>query len=590
MKNIKCLLATTKMKTPNIKYLTAGLAFFVLNVQLHAQLSFAPAVDYDVGITPHAVVTADVNGDGNVDLISANQYANTLTVLTNNGGGGFGSNATLNVGSYPLSVTAADVNGDGNFDLVSANGSDSSLSIFTNNCIGGFMLKATVALSVNSAPGAMACADIDDDGKADLICATAGYLGLTVLTNDGSGGFVIKAIPPVGSRPASVKAADVNGDGKVDLVSVGGSGELTVLTNNGSGDFVFSSAPPIVGASVVAADVNGNGKVDLVGADGYGDTLTVLTNTGSGGFAQSSSQFVSSSGSITAANINVDGKADLIYPFANFLIVMTNNGSGGFSQANMLAVGSYPASVSLVITADANSDGKEDLIYALNGSNTLSVILNTSSPLFASVNTNLLTDTNYTFIGPTNVSLATGFPNGSIFYTLDGSEPDFGSHFYQSPFVVGRSSLLRAVAYSADFLQSGEMPPIAFNIIPVYGINYLSSPGGNVSANPSANTYQTGVSVNLQATPNAGWKFLNWLGDCSGSNTNATLTMDMGKAVQAVFGTTFGTTITGNGTVTVDPVSGWYPYGTTVRLTLIPPPAICLALGATPPPVSTRIR
>ena len=64
----------------------------------HAQLSFTTNT-YNVGNQPYSVVAADVNGDGKLDLISANHGGNTLTVLTNNGSGGFGSNATLHVGS-----------------------------------------------------------------------------------------------------------------------------------------------------------------------------------------------------------------------------------------------------------------------------------------------------------------------------------------------------------------------------------------------------------------------------------------------------------------------------------------------------------
>jgi hypothetical protein len=91
-----------------------------------AQVSFAPAANYVVGTTPQDVIAADVNEDGKLDLISANSQTfagqpSTLTVLTNNGSGVFGSNATLNVGSGPSSVVAADVNGDGRLDLISAN-------------------------------------------------------------------------------------------------------------------------------------------------------------------------------------------------------------------------------------------------------------------------------------------------------------------------------------------------------------------------------------------------------------------------------------------------------------------------------------
>ena len=83
--------------------------------------SFTLATAPGVGALPRSVVALDVNGDGKLDLVSANTGGNTLTVLTNNGSGIFGSNATLTVGSGPVSVIAMDVNGDGWLDLVCAN-------------------------------------------------------------------------------------------------------------------------------------------------------------------------------------------------------------------------------------------------------------------------------------------------------------------------------------------------------------------------------------------------------------------------------------------------------------------------------------
>ena len=87
---------------------------------------------YPVGNTPYAVVPADVDGDGSIDLITPNHGDNTLTVLTNNGAGVFGSNTTLNVGSGPESMTAADINGDGRMDLIAGNWNDGTLTVLTN--------------------------------------------------------------------------------------------------------------------------------------------------------------------------------------------------------------------------------------------------------------------------------------------------------------------------------------------------------------------------------------------------------------------------------------------------------------------------
>lgn len=106
---------------------------------------------------------------------------NTLTVLTNDGSGGFALNATLTVGHGAAWVAAADVNGDGSMDLISANSGDNTLTVLTNNGSGIFTLAATIA--VGALPFCVTAADVNRDGRLDLITANRTANTLSVVTN-----------------------------------------------------------------------------------------------------------------------------------------------------------------------------------------------------------------------------------------------------------------------------------------------------------------------------------------------------------------------------------------------------------------------
>ena len=358
-----------------MKQILTLIALCVLNPQLQAQVSFTLSSSPHVGSQARSVVAADVNGDGKVDLVSGNNTANSFSVLTNNGNGGFVLASTPGV-STPVSVTAADVNSDGKLDLACANAGDNTLSVMTNNGSGDFVLAS--APGVGSDPFSVVAADVNGDGKLDLINANLGDNTLTVLTNNGSGGFMLASTLGVGSAPSSVTAVDVNGDGKLDLINANaGVNTLSVLTNDGSGGFVLASTLNVGSfpVAVTAADVNGDGKVDLISANRNANTLSVLSNDGSGGFVLASTAGVGSSpSSVTAADINGDGKVDLVSANVSdsTLSVLTNDGSGGFVLASTPGAGFSPRSG---VAADVNGDGKLDLISA-NVDNTLSVLMN----------------------------------------------------------------------------------------------------------------------------------------------------------------------------------------------------------------------
>lgn len=359
------------------------------------------------------VAVADVSGDGKPDLISANYGVNTLTVLTNNGTGGFALASSPSLATSPRWVATADVNGDGKMDLISANfggGGGNTLSVLTNNGSGGFGLAALPV--VTNAPYSVVAVDVNGDGKVDLISANTDNK-LTVLTNNGTGGFGLAASPSLGGNPRSITAF-TNVNGRVDIISANqNNNNLSLMTNNGNGGFAFAAF--LSGGNqplqVAAVDVNRDGKMDLVSANYGNNTLSVWTNNGNGGFALSSSPGVGSQPFfVAAADVNGDGKPDLIS--ANYgdstLTVLTNDGKGGFVLAITLTGANHPESVA---AADVNGDGKPDLISANSGNDTVSIWLNSTPFPVSPQNATGTAVISYGFVVSVNVN------NGGFGYT-----------------------------------------------------------------------------------------------------------------------------------------------------------------------------
>lgn len=173
-------------------------------------------------------------------------------------------------------------------------------------------------------------------------------------------------------------------------------------------------------------------------------------------------------------------------------------------------------------------------------------------------------------LGQVSVTILTTFPNGSIFYALDGSPPSYLSTLYGGPFEVHRTVTLRAIAYDSNFIAAREADPVQIYVTPTHTLDVSTAGGGSVSLVPSSGPYGSNVVVTLFANPEPGWTFLQWLGDASGSVQATNMPMIRDRCVQAVFGTTLSTIVTGPGTVRVDPTVSFFPYGSIARLTAVP--------------------
>jgi NOL1/NOP2/fmu family ribosome biogenesis protein len=171
------------------------------------------------------------------------------------------------------------------------------------------------------------------------------------------------------------------------------------------------------------------------------------------------------------------------------------------------------------------------------------------------------------------VALTAPFPNALIFYTLDGSVPSAASDFYSGPLIVSNAVVVRALAYNPVDFSSVEMAPAAVNLWTAFHLFVTTTSGGMVSNAPPGGFYVSNTVVTLTALPAAGWEFLNWTGDASGTSSNLSLVMNRDKSVTAQFGLipryTLAAATVGSGVVSGNTQSN-YLRGTTVCLTATP--------------------
>jgi hypothetical protein len=175
-------------------------------------------------------------------------------------------------------------------------------------------------------------------------------------------------------------------------------------------------------------------------------------------------------------------------------------------------------------------------------------------------------------VGQIQVQVETSFPNGKIFYTLNGSAPTTNSLAYSAPFAVGANSTLRVAAFSSNIGRSAEADPLSLLITPAFAVNSTVVGEGMVTVNPKQPGYAANSSVQLTAVPALGWAFSRWSGDLQGTNHNATLFVNANKTVSAHFVRLWNlvVSVTIGGGVSREPNLAAYPDGTTVLLKATP--------------------
>ena len=475
---------------------------------VQAQSYLFNRADFPIGLGPSAVIIADFNGDGRLDLAVANQADNTVSILLGIPGGTFAPERSYATGTSPAGLISADFNGDGKLDLAVVNYLDNTVSVLLGNGDGTFQPHTDYATGIQ--PFAVVAADFNGDGKIDLAIANADLMvgstpTVSILLGNGDGSFAAQTPVVVGAQPMWLASGDFNGDGKVDLITSNiGDGTVTVLLSNGNGTFTRVDSPSglIPGPNrteLAVGDFNGDGKLDVV-VSSESAQLFLLLGNGDGSFQPPAIISNSVAGGfyvLLAGDFNHDGKLDLAQQ-AGELMVLLGNGDGTFQSPVASPLGL--STVTSLATADFNGDGAPDLVATDINLNSVDVFLGNGDGTFG-VATFVPLTTNYYFNdaavvadfngdGKLDLAIAeANFPNGQISVQLGNGDGTFQPPIISPLTIQGINN--NGVMVVGDFNGDGKPDLVILDDYST-GFEVLMGNGGG--------TFQTPVNTPLSYT------------------------------------------------------------------------------------------
>lgn len=350
---------------------------------------------------PNDIFFADFNGDGKIDLAghfddnrirvylaSGNTFLAPVALVTPDAVYGAAANV------------AGDLNGDGRPEIVSVNGNDNTVTVYLNNGDGSFQTGVYYNNqgSLYMASYAAAIADVNGDGKNDLIVDNAYNGSLGVFRGNGDGTLTLPTVAyATGGYPWTTPlVADFNGDGLIDIIEADDYFSLAYLQGYGDGSFRASLSYPLPQSnglytftnSVAAGDFNGDGRADVVsGQDGDSAApgVSVYLANPDGTLQPGVNYGAGDLDYVTVADFNGDGKLDIAATdVGNGVVqIFLGKGDGTFTLGQSFATdtASGPGPTNL-ITGDFNKDGKVDLAIANSASRTVGVLFGNGDGTF----------------------------------------------------------------------------------------------------------------------------------------------------------------------------------------------------------------
>lgn len=279
--------------------------------------SFSTSISYTSGGSLDAVELIDVDQDGVVDVVAADNTG-AAQIFLGNGDGTFGAASSVVLASSPFDIESGDFDKDGDLDLVSISRGNGELHILSGNGDGTFSVTSTLAYSGTSGES-IAVADFNSDGNLDIAASVYISSEVAIFLGNGDGTFGAESVLDTGdgsSFTSRITHGDFDNDGIVDLAVTNlGDDHAVVYSGVGNGTFQATATIAMGGETkgIAAADLNGDGNLDITTSNVTGDSISIAFGNGDGSF-QSSEEYDAGDNTfaITAGDLNNDGVYDIV--------------------------------------------------------------------------------------------------------------------------------------------------------------------------------------------------------------------------------------------------------------------------------------
>ncbi|MCP4123911.1 MAG: T9SS type A sorting domain-containing protein [Bacteroidetes bacterium] len=294
------------------------------------------------------IAIADFDGDGIPDLAATSGGENRVLWFRNDGSGTFTIGDTVtNTAMGATSVSTGDLDNDGDIDIVSSSQTDNKVSWYANDGAGNFSEETILSIAVNNAQKVQA-ADMNEDGLIDIIASAPHLNSILAFVNLGGGSFTGAVV--ITDESFFVKdffIADMDNDGDSDILTRSANFStlhygLYYYRFNGT---VFESSPVVINSEYdpfggfTVADMDGDEDMDIVLFDNRHSQLHLYTNDGEGSFPPPEAIGLPGSsypGLLHAGDIDGDDKADLLFEYSNDISWMGNDHIQGMSVEDTL--------------------------------------------------------------------------------------------------------------------------------------------------------------------------------------------------------------------------------------------------------------